>query len=97
MTFLNKHVKYTIMPTNRQIRQAFYEAVTDTGIAAVINIPLNFILVYLCIDVWQIGTLWTSVILTTIFTLYAIIRKTIIRLYFEKEQLKKQAKIEGTA
>lgn len=97
MTFLNTHVQYTIMPTNKQIRQAFYEAVTDTGIAAVINIPLNFILVYLCIDVWQIGTLWTSVILTTIFTLYAIIRKTIIRLYFEKEQLKKQARIEDAA
>ena len=97
MTFLNKHVQYNIMPTNRQIRQAFYEAVTDTGIAAVINIPLNFILVYLCIDVWQIGTLWTSVILTTIFTLYAIIRKTIIRLYFEKEQLKKQIRVSDIA
>lgn len=85
------------MPTPKQIRQAFYEAVTDTGIAAVINIPLNFILVYLCIDVWQIGTLWTSVILTTIFTVYAIIRKTIIRLYFETEQLKKQAKVKDIA
>ena len=91
------HVQYNTMPTNKQIRQAFYEAVTDTGIAAVINIPLNFILVYLCIDVWQIGTLWTSVILTTIFTLYAIIRKTIIRLYFENEQQKKRARQTSTA
>ena len=85
------------MPTNKQIRQAFYEAVADTGIAAVINIPLNFILVYLCIDVWQIGTLWTSVILISIFTFYAIIRKTIIRLYFENERQKKLDKQQATA
>jgi len=85
------------MPTNRQIKQAFYEAVTDTGIAAIVNIPLNFILVYLCIEVWMVGPMWTSVILTTIFTTYAIIRKTIVRLYFEKEQLKKQIRVSDIA
>lgn len=85
------------MPTHKQIKQAFYEAVTDTGIAAIVNIPLNFVLVYFCIEVWEVGPLWTSVILTTIFTTYAIIRKTVIRLYFEREQLKKQAGLGGKA
>ena len=80
------------MPEPKQIKQAFYEALTDTGIAAVVNIPLNFVLVYLCIDVWQVGTMWTSVIMTTIFTTYAILRKTVVRLYFEREAIKKQAK-----
>tara|TARA_B100000900_G_scaffold404625_1_gene413227 strand:- start:2479 stop:2730 length:252 start_codon:yes stop_codon:yes gene_type:complete len=69
---------------------AFKEALSDTGIAAVVNIPLNFVLVYLCIDVWQVGTMWTSVIMTSIFTLFAITRKTYIRLYFNAEFLKKQ-------
>ena len=81
------------MPEPKQIKQAFYEALTDTGIAAVVNIPLNFVLVYLCIDVWQVGTMWTSVIMTTIFTTYAIARKTVARLYFEREAIKKQAKV----
>lgn len=81
------------MPEPKQIKQAFYEALTDTGIAAVVNIPLNFVLVYLCIDVWQVGTMWTSVIMTTIFTTYAILRKTVVRLYFEREAIKKQAKV----
>ena len=80
------------MPEPKHIKQAFYEALTDTGIAAVVNIPLNFVLVYLCIDVWQVGTMWTSVIMTTIFTTYAILRKTVVRLYFEREAIKKQAK-----
>ena len=71
---------------------AFKEALSDTGIAAMINIPLNFVMVYFCIDVWQIGTMWTSVILTTVFTLFAITRKTFIRLWFDKEFLKKEAK-----
>ena len=81
------------MPEPKQIKQAFYEALTDTGIAAVVNIPLNFVLVYLCIDVWKVGTMWTSVIMTTIFTTYAIARKTVVRLYFEREAIKKQAKV----
>lgn len=81
------------MPEPRQIKQAFYEALTDTGIAAVVNIPLNFVLVYLCIDVWKVGTMWTSVIMTTIFTTYAILRKTVVRLYFEREAIKKNAKV----
>lgn len=80
------------MPERKQIKQAFYEALTDTGIAAIVNIPLNFVLVYLCIEVWAVGPMWTSVILTTIFTTYAIIRKTIVRLYFEKEQQKRNLK-----
>ena len=85
------------MPNKTRVKQAFYEAVTDTGIAAIVNIPLNFVLVYLCIEVWMVGPMWTSVILTTIFTTYAIIRKTIVRLYFEKEQRKKEQKQIGTA
>ena len=71
---------------------AFKEALSDTGIAAMINIPLNFVMVYFCIDVWQIGTMWTSVILTTVFTLFAIVRKTFIRLWFDQTFLKKEAK-----
>jgi len=80
------------MPDRKKVKQAFYEALTDTGIAAIVNIPLNFVLVYMCIEVWVLGPMWTSVILTTIFTTYAIIRKTIVRLYFEKEAEKKNLK-----
>ena len=70
---------------------AFKEAVSDTGIAAIVNIPLNFVIVYLC-HIAELGPIWTSVILTSIFTVFAITRKTYIRLYFNDEFLKKQAK-----
>lgn len=66
-------------------KRALYEATTDTGIAAIVNIPLNFILLYVCIDLYNLPTVWTSVIMTTLFTTYAITRKTFIRLYFEKK------------
>ena len=71
---------------------AFKEALSDTGIAAIVNIPLNFILLHVCINVWAIGTMWTSVIMTTFFTLFGITRKTFIRIWFDKEFLKKQTK-----
>jgi hypothetical protein len=35
---------------------------------------------------------WTSVYLTVVFSAVAITRKTYVRLYFNKKNLKKQAK-----
>lgn len=67
------------------VKRALYEATTDTGIAAMVNIPLNFVLLYVCIDLYNLPTLWTSVIMTTLFTMYAITRKTFIRLYFQRK------------
>lgn len=67
---------------------ALKEACTDTGIAGAINIPMNYILVYLCIEVWLLSAVMTSTVMITIFTIYAIIRKTIIRMYFDAKQSK---------
>lgn len=75
--------------TDYNVFNAFREAVADTGIAFVINVPLNFLLVWVCIDVWNIGTFWTSVALTTFFTVFALIRKTYLRMHFHKRHLKK--------
>lgn len=70
---------------------AFKESVADTGIAFAINVPLNFVLIAFAFEVGM-NAFWTSVMLTTIFTIFALARKTYLRLLFHKRMLKKQAK-----
>lgn len=69
---------------------AFKEACADTGIAFIINVPLNFILVAFAFRM-EMTAFWTSVMLTSIFTVFAIVRKTYLRLHFHKQHLKKVA------
>lgn len=70
---------------------AFRESVTDTGIAFAVNVPLNFVLVAFAFEVGM-SAFWTSVMLTSIFTIFALTRKTYLRLHFHRRMLKKQAK-----
>ena len=55
----------------------------DTSVAFAINVPLNFALVWLAFQ-WQFTAWQTSIMLTTVFTIFSVIRKTYIRLHFEK-------------
>ena len=74
---------------------AFKEALSDTGLAFPVNVPLNFLLVALAFR-WEFTAFQTSVMLTSIFTVFAIVRKTYVRLYFNDKNLKKQAKKAST-
>jgi hypothetical protein len=67
---------------------AFKEALSDTGLAFLVNVPLNFLLVALAFR-WEFTAFQTSVMLTTIFTVFAIVRKTYVRLYFNHRNIKK--------
>ena len=49
---------------------AFKEALSDTGLAFLVNVPLNFLLVALAFR-WEFTAFQTSVMLTTIFTVFA--------------------------
>jgi hypothetical protein len=66
----------------RTIR-AIKESAIDTIAAAVINIPLNFTMVSLAFY-WDLSALQTTIMMTAMFTTIALIRKTYIRLHFEK-------------
>ena len=70
--------------------RSFKEACADTGIAFCVNVPLNFVLVAMAFRLeftaWQ-----TSIMLTSIFTVFAITRKTYLRVHFERRYNKKQA------
>lgn len=67
----------------KRVQRALKESLADTGVAFIVNVPLNFVLVAVAFRM-ELGAFWTSVMLTTIFTLFAIVRKTYMRLHFEK-------------
>ena len=69
--------------------RAFKEALADTGIAFCINVPLNFVLVAFSFEI-GLGAFYTSLMLTLFFTVFALTRKTIIRVHFERKNNKKQ-------
>lgn len=76
------------MSSDKRLLRAFKESVTDTAVAFAINVPLNFILVAAAFE-WGLTAWQTSIMLTSIFTVFAITRKTYIRLHFEKRNLLK--------
>tara|TARA_R110000868_G_scaffold406626_2_gene687218 strand:- start:496 stop:723 length:228 start_codon:yes stop_codon:yes gene_type:complete len=70
--------------------KAFKEASFDTGIGILINAPLNFLFVSLAFYL-DLTALWTTIMLTVVFTIFALIRKTAVRLHFSKKQEKNNA------
>jgi|TARA_B110000971_G_scaffold221609_1_gene269467 hypothetical protein len=78
-------------------KQAFKEAVLDTMLAMSINFPLNMALLYLAnryvvpeFDTEAQQIFFTSVFLTIVFTIVAIVRKTYTRVYFEERNIRKK-------
>lgn len=71
--------------------QAFKESLADTLLALVINFPLNLLLVWIAYDM-KFTALQTSVFLTVIFFVVAVVRKTYTRTYFDKRNEKKLSK-----
>lgn len=60
------------------------EAVVDTFFAVLINTPVNFAIIAVAFH-YQWSPTSTSLLLTAIFTVLAIIRKTWIRIRFYKK------------
>lgn len=77
--------------TREQKLAAFKEAVSDTALATVLNFPLNLLLVTIARSL-ELTILQTSIFFTVVFSIVAILRKTWVRLYFFKKDLKKRAK-----
>lgn len=74
------------------------ESVIDTGLALIINFPLNMLLLYIAnrtflpaMETEQQEIFWTSVFLTMVFTLVAITRKYFVRGYFKRKEIRKDA------
>lgn len=86
-TFLS----FNMSTTREQKLAAFKEAVSDTALATVLNFPLNLLLVTIA-RALELTILQTSIFFTVVFSVVAILRKTWVRLYFFKKDLKKRTK-----
>lgn len=63
---------------------ALKEAVLDTAIALMVNTPLNFGFIAYAYHL-ELTAFQTSLWLTTMFTVFAIVRKYLIRILFDKK------------
>jgi hypothetical protein len=75
------------MTKQQRISKAAREAITDTAIGTLINFPLNAGMMTLAYSI-QLTAIQASVLFTGVFTIMAIIRKTMVRLHFSKKEAK---------
>jgi hypothetical protein len=70
---------------NQKKKRAIKEAVIDTFLGTLIMAPLNFIIIYICLEVLSFNALQITIATTSILFFIAVWRKATIRLYFEKK------------
>tara|TARA_B100000287_G_scaffold202400_1_gene191113 strand:- start:3126 stop:3359 length:234 start_codon:yes stop_codon:yes gene_type:complete len=70
---------------NKRQKKALKESVVTVFSGMLINWPVSIVFLYLFIDVLKLGILEASVYMTIGFTVVALIRVYIIRLFFEKK------------
>ena len=68
----------------RSARLAWIEAVSDTAVGTIINLPLNFILLSITFSL-ECDVLTTAIASWSLFTVLAIVRKYLIRRFFYKK------------
>ena len=67
-------------------KKAWQEAIGDTALATIINLPLNILVLTITFKL-QLSVLDTSIVLWVIFTIVAIVRKYFVRkLFISREQ-----------
>lgn len=63
----------------------WFEASVDTIIGTLINFPLNIVLLYMAAEL-ELSIMTTGVMLTTVFFIFAIVRKALTRIFFKKRE-----------
>ena len=72
------------MDIQKIIRSCWGEAIVDTIIAVCMNFPLNVILLWSCTQM-DFSVLKTSITMTCVFTVIAVVRKATVRKYFDNK------------
>ncbi len=68
---------------NQKQRKALKETFVTVFTGLVINWPISLGFLYLCIDILELSTLSTSIVVTVGMTLVALLRVFTIRMYYE--------------
>ena len=83
------YIYFTMAYIMNRKRQALKESVVTVGTGLVINWPISVVLLYVFIDILALSTFMVSVWLTLCFTLIAVIRVYLIRMFFTRDENKK--------
>ena len=67
----------------KKVKLALTEATSDTVIGTLINFPLNFLIIYICLQL-NFNALQITISCTAVLFFIAVLRKAAIRLYFQK-------------
>jgi len=69
---------------NAKQKKALKETFVLVFTGLIINWPISLGFLYLCIDVLELSTLWTSIVVTVSMTFVALFRVFTIRMYYEE-------------
>ena len=70
---------------NRQKKEAIKETLVTVFTGLVINWPVSLGFLYLCIDILELSTLSTSIVVTIGMTVVALLRVFTIRMHYSKD------------
>ena len=70
---------------NQRKRRALKEAIVDTFLGTLIMFALNFIIVYICLELLSFNAIQITIATTTTLFFVAVWRKATVRLYYEKK------------
>ena len=68
---------------NQKQKKALKETFVTVFTGLIINWPISLGFLYLCIDIMELSTLSTSIVMTIGMTLVALLRVFTIRMYYE--------------
>ena len=70
---------------NQKKTKAIKETLVTVFTGLVINWPVSLGFLYLCIDIMELSTLLTSIVVTIGMTVVALLRVFTIRMYYSKD------------
>ena len=65
-------------------KAALKEALSDTALGTVLNFPLNLMAMWVVFEL-ELTVLQSSLLLWSVFTAVAVVRKYFLRVYFERK------------
>ena len=70
---------------NEKKKNAFKETLVTVFTGLVVNWPISLGFLYLCIDILELSTLSTSIVVTIGMTVVALLRVYTIRMHYSKD------------
>ena len=71
---------------NRRQKQAMRETLITVLSGTFVNWPVSLAFLYICLDLLELSTFWTSIVVTGAVMMVSLVRVFTIRMYYIKEE-----------